>query len=1019
VEIMTTDRVERRLAAILAADVAGYSRLMGVDDVRTVRDLKGHQAVALPMVREFGGRIIDTAGDGILAEFSSVVNAVKSAVAIQSRIAERNAAIKPEQRIQFRMGVNIGDVIYDDSRIYGEGINIAARLEGIAQPGGICVSGSVQEQVQDKLNIAFEDIGEQQLKNIARSVRVYRLVLDQSRVPTPRAARTSVPPRAAPPASNIPVRVPTHFLGRDDALAGIETALDRYEGRVAITALHGLRGVGKTTIAAVYADRHRSDYRATWWIRAQTASSMRADLVALGLRLGWIGADEKEGRALTAVLERLRYEGDRILLIYDNAIDANTLEPYLPRGGACQVLVTSNAHAWRGVAEPVEISIWRKEIGANYLIARTGRHSERNAAEILSESLGGLPLAHEQAAAYCERLDISLAEYCRRFAAAPARMLDDTRHAPAEYHDGLTVAKTFGLAIEEAAKLYPAAEPFIVHTALLAPEPIPLFLFAEVREKFGEPLATALAGDGLEEAVAALRTFALLSRETIVDERDPAITTETMRLHRLVRQVAVTRWDRKTREDARRALVEAFAAIYPEAAIYLPVGDSRTWPRARRLEALALALVEEDENHAPAEGAEAHTAELLHKLSAYKSAAFASYRNAQLLEERSLAIRERVCGPEHPDTAASLCHLGFLVEYQGHFAEARQLYERALAINQKVLGPDHRATEDIIITLDRLRFQRDLVPAPLLERMIASREKALGPEDTRTLVHLIALADLHFAQGDFAQARSLCERILTLSEKVLDPAATSRTLETLGRILKYQDDLAGARPLFERALAISEKALGPEHPQTAYRLTHLASCLDTEGDLARARPLHERAVAICEKTLGPEHSGTAICLMGLVEVLRNQRDFATAQRLCGRALEIDEKLHGSSNRRTAQSLSTLAALLCDRGDFSESRKCYERALATLEVSSPEHPNTNRVRCNFARLLLAAGSAAEALTFGETALASHEKIFGKNHRWTRDSARTTADALAALGRAEEGKLLLKRYGLEPDAPRTPK
>ena len=111
----------------------------------------------------------------------------------------------------------------------------------------------------------------------------------------------------------------------------------------------------------------------------------------------------------------------------------------------------------------------------------------------MSEALGGLPLAHEQAAAYCERLDLSLAEYRKRFEAAPARLLDDARDAPAEYHDGLTVAKTFALAIDEAAKLHPAAEPLIVHAALLAPEPIPLFLFSEAREKFGEPLASALA----------------------------------------------------------------------------------------------------------------------------------------------------------------------------------------------------------------------------------------------------------------------------------------------------------------------------------------------------------------------------------------------------------------------------------------------------------------------------------------------------------------------------------------------
>jgi hypothetical protein len=157
-----------------------------------------------------------------------------------------------------------------------------------------------------------------------------------------------------------------------------------------------------------------------------------------------------------------------------------------------RVLVTSNAHAWRGVAAPVEIRLWPREIGADYLIARTGRGAERSAAETLSAALGGLPLAHEQAAAYCERLDISLADYLKRFEAAPARLLDDARHAPTEYHDGLTVTKTFALALEEAAKLHPGAEPLIVHAALLAPEPIPLFLFAEAREKFGEPLTTAL-----------------------------------------------------------------------------------------------------------------------------------------------------------------------------------------------------------------------------------------------------------------------------------------------------------------------------------------------------------------------------------------------------------------------------------------------------------------------------------------------------------------------------------------------
>jgi adenylate cyclase len=168
-------RIDRRLTAILAADVAGYSRLMGLDEARTVRDLKAHQAVVLPMVTEFGGRIVGTAGDGILAEFTSAVKAVECAVAIQKIMAERNGAVDQARRMQFRIGVNIGDVVYDEADIYGDGINVAARLEGIAEPGGVCVSEDAYRQTRDKVDAAFTDIGEQNLKNIARPVRAYKL----------------------------------------------------------------------------------------------------------------------------------------------------------------------------------------------------------------------------------------------------------------------------------------------------------------------------------------------------------------------------------------------------------------------------------------------------------------------------------------------------------------------------------------------------------------------------------------------------------------------------------------------------------------------------------------------------------------------------------------------------------------------------------------------------------------------------------------------------------------------------
>src|SRR5215470_1226645 len=176
-------KVSRRLAAILAADIAGYSALMGADEAATVRDLKAHQAVVLPIVTEHGGRIIDTAGDGILAEFPSVVSAVECAVAIQRIMAQRNAAVEENRRLRFRIGINQGDVVFDDARIYGDGVNIAARLESIAEPGGICISRKVHEDISGKTQLGFVDAGEQQLKNIAQPVRVYRISGEQLAAP--------------------------------------------------------------------------------------------------------------------------------------------------------------------------------------------------------------------------------------------------------------------------------------------------------------------------------------------------------------------------------------------------------------------------------------------------------------------------------------------------------------------------------------------------------------------------------------------------------------------------------------------------------------------------------------------------------------------------------------------------------------------------------------------------------------------------------------------------------------------
>ncbi len=181
---MAEERVERRLAAIFAGDVAGYSRLMGADEEGTLRQLKAHRKELVdPKITEHRGRIVKTTGDGILVEFVSVVDAVRCAVEIQRGMAERNSSVPGDERIQFRIGINIGDIIIDGDDIFGDGVNVAARLEALADPGGIMVSGVVHDQVRDKLSFGFEDMGEQTVKNIARPIGVHRVSLIESAPP--------------------------------------------------------------------------------------------------------------------------------------------------------------------------------------------------------------------------------------------------------------------------------------------------------------------------------------------------------------------------------------------------------------------------------------------------------------------------------------------------------------------------------------------------------------------------------------------------------------------------------------------------------------------------------------------------------------------------------------------------------------------------------------------------------------------------------------------------------------------
>ena len=207
--------VERKLAAILAADVEGYARMMHADEERTLAVLTAHRRIVDGLILGAHGQIFGAAGDSVLAEFPSVVEALQAAIAIQRALASENALLPPEKRMHFRIGINAGDVMATEGDVFGEGVNIAARIERIAEPGGICVSRAVRDQLRDRVEARFEDLGEQDVKNISRPVRVFRVLFDRHAAPAGPAALPGAA-RSAPHADSVEIAYWESVQERDD-----------------------------------------------------------------------------------------------------------------------------------------------------------------------------------------------------------------------------------------------------------------------------------------------------------------------------------------------------------------------------------------------------------------------------------------------------------------------------------------------------------------------------------------------------------------------------------------------------------------------------------------------------------------------------------------------------------------------------------------------------------------------------------------------------------------------------------
>lgn len=674
------------------------------------------------------------------------------------------------------------------------------------------------------------------------------------------------------------IRSVPSFSGREDELAAIDAALCR---DAAVAAVHGLGGVGKSSVAREYAWRNRDRYSVIWWLGAQTEDGIIESLLRLGALFvrGLDQLSDRRAAAQRVMGSMLSGFAKPVLLVFDNLEDERLVRTWLPRTGA-RALVTSRSGAWSADVTPISLQVWNVETAAAYLKREGARDdlTDAGAREIV-ETLGGLPLALSHAAASLRTMRM----------VTPQRYLerinDYLKSAPRAAEYPQSVFATFSTAIAQAEHEAAGAAALLSFAAFFAPDAIPDELFRQSDELYPLELRPTVSDElRLDEALGALDRLSLLSF---------AAASRTYAIHRLVRRAA---------QDA----VAAGALAWAESAVAVadaafPPTEFAAWPRCERL----LPHVRAALDNLPRETASPSAGRLGYRCAVYLWQR-GEFRAGELLHARALEIRERSLGPEHPEVGDSLNSLVAVLCALGRYEESVPLQIRSLAIREKVLGPQHVS---VGMSCNNLGVVYDY----------------LGRYDEAEALHTRGLAILEGALGR-------------------DHPEIASSLNNLAELYIRQGRLDQALPLHERALAIRERALAPDDPDLAYSLRNLAVLYGEEGRYDDAEALQSRSLAIWEKSQGTEHAGFAYALNDLARIYQRQQRFDLAESSFARALAIREKVLGPEHPDVATSLNDLGGLYVRQGRNGEAEPLLTRALEIRSRAlGPDHPFTKSVR----------------------------------------------------------------------------
>ena len=695
-------------------------------------------------------------------------------------------------------------------------------------------------------------------------VRLRERIAQVPGVPTP---RFRYPADKEQPFRIIEHALSPHFQDPNGLLSRLceQLAASGSAAVLARAALYGMGGVGKTQLALKYSHEYRDLYAGVWWFRAESDATVQLDALDC---CKMAGAPVGEGELPSVALKHWLSGQQAVwLLVYDNAEEVAVVRPHLPDGGRHHVIITSRNPAWGGLAQPVELEVWTPQQGAEFLAGRLSSKVSEDLRE-LSEDLGGLPLALEQAASYLEETGVSVEAYRVLLAGIVTEglILDEGRAATGYEH---SVAATLSLAF---ARLSPAAARLLRLCAFAAPEALPERFFREAADSMADDLAAAAVDPLAWNRVAGeLRRYGLAERLDIpVLDREPGESTErtesALVLHRLTQQVVRARLAQPD-EDARLLQAVIRAACPSEA--NLP----RHWPRYAALSEHVKYLdrfVErgwlDTRRHAW----------LLDRLASYLERGPVLFVEAVRWFRRAWEIDLQELGEEHPATLIGMNNLAGTLRAQGDLAGARVLQKKVLEVRRRVLGEEHPATLTSMGNLaSTLWNQGDLAGARALEeKVLEVLRRVLGEEHPDTLNSMGNLASTLWKQGDLAGARALEEKVLEVRRRVIgeEHPNTLTSMNNLAGTLWNQGDLAGARALQEMALEVRRRVLGEEHPDTLKSMNNLAATLGAQGDLPGARALHEKELAVLRLVLGEEHPDVTGSAWNLFTILWNMQD---------------------------------------------------------------------------------------------------------------------------------------------------